>query len=179
MDTLLRGYGMQHRWTFPGMIIPFSGMFGGEGNRFPIPLGEDSPDMHWCLCDGTTTNGLPVPDLRGRMILGASDAHPAGSTGGSETHSHEFSGNVLDTTLTEMQIPAHKHAPDNFNDFVCGAGNGEAKIDAAPQYDSYTIRDSTSMTGGSQSHTHGLLGVTKEASTLSPYYALSFIMRIA
>ena len=46
-----------------GGILPFSGTFGGEGNRFPIPLGEDAPDMHWCLCDGTTTNGLPVPDL--------------------------------------------------------------------------------------------------------------------
>lgn len=64
-----------------GGILPFSGTFGGEGNRFPIPLGEDAPDMHWCLCDGTTTNGLPVPDLRGRMIRGASDSVPAGSTG--------------------------------------------------------------------------------------------------
>ena len=77
-----------------GGILAFSGTFGGEGNRFPIPLGGDAPDMHWCLCDGTTTNGLPVPDLRGRMIRGASDSVPAGSTGGSEKHSHSLSGTV-------------------------------------------------------------------------------------
>ena len=162
-----------------GGILPFSGTFGGTGNRFPIPLGSSEPLLSFCLCDGTTTNGLPVPDLRGLFIRGASDAHPAGSTGGSETHSHEFSGNVWDTTLTETQIPAHKHSPDNLNNFLCGGGNGEADIDAAPQHGSYTLRSYTSMTGGSQSHTHGLLGVTQEASTLPPYYALSYIMRIA
>lgn len=162
-----------------GGILPFSGTFGGTGNRFPIPLGSSEPLLSFCLCDGTTTNGLPVPDLRGRMIRGASDSVPAGSTGGSETHSHEFSGNVWDTTLTETQIPAHKHSPDNVNNFVCGAGNGEAQINASPENRSYTLRGYTSMTGGSQSHTHGLLGVTAKASTLPPYYALSYIMRIA
>ena len=99
-----------------GGILAFSGTFGGEGNRFPIPLGEDAPDMHWCLCDGTTTNGLPVPDLRGRMIRGASDSVPAGSTGGSEKHSHSLSGTVGDTTLTEAQLASHKHT-------VRGTGN--------------------------------------------------------
>ena len=166
--------------AIPGTIVAFAGTFGGEGNRHPIPLGGSEPDTGWVLCDGGSNGtGGTVPDLRGRMILGASDAHPAGSTGGSETHSHEFSGNVWDTTLTETQIPAHKHSPDNVNNFVCGAGNGEAQINASPENRSYTLRGYTSMTGGSQSHTHGLLGVTKEASTLPPYYALSYIMRIA
>ena len=57
--------------TLPiGGIVAFSGTFGGEGNRFPIPLGAKQPDTNWVLCDGTETNGHPVPDLRGRMILG-------------------------------------------------------------------------------------------------------------
>ena len=77
-----------------GGIIPFSGTFGGEGNRFPIPLGEDEPLSNWCLCDGTTTNDLPVPDLRGRMILGVSTTYKAGSKGGSASHTHSLSGTV-------------------------------------------------------------------------------------
>lgn len=179
MDTLLRGYGMQHRWTFPGMIIPFSGTFGGEGNRFPIPLGEDSPDMHWCLCDGTTTNGLPVPDLRGRMIRGASDSVPAGSTGGSETHSHSMSGTVGKTTLTEAQMPSHEHLPSNKTNFVTGGGNGEADICSGPQFESYSTCRWTDTAGKSASHTHALDGASGEASGLPPYYALAYIMRCA
>ena len=173
MDTLLRGYGMQHMWTFPGMIIPFSGTFGGEGNRFPIPLGGDAPDMHWCLCDGTTTNGLPVPDLRGRMIRGASDSVPAGSTGGSETHSHSLSGTVGDTTLTVGQIAKHTHLA---NLFVTVSGQGLQGTTSAKTGNAVTY---TEPAGGSQPHTHTLSGASGEASNLPPYYALSFIMRIA
>lgn len=66
-----------------GGVLPFTGTFGGTGNRFPIPLNGSAPLTNWCLCDGTTTNGLPVPDLRGLFIRGASDSEPAGSTGGS------------------------------------------------------------------------------------------------
>lgn len=67
----------------PGTIVAFSGQFGGEGNRYPIPLTGTEPDTHWCLCDGITTNNLTVPDLRGKMILGSSTEHTVGETGGS------------------------------------------------------------------------------------------------
>ena len=154
-----------------GGILAFSGTFGGEGNRFPIPLGEDAPDMHWCLCDGTTTNGLPVPDLRGRMIRGASDSVPAGSTGGSEKHSHSLSGTVGETTLSVEQMPSHEH-PYNDNHTSSGSGN--------PSGTSWGATDEKRITGsagGSQPHTHTLDGASGEASGLPPYYALSYIMR--
>ena len=156
-----------------GGILPFSGTFGGEGNRFPIPLGEDAPDMHWCLCDGTTTNGLPVPDLRGRMIRGASDSVPAGSTGGSETHSHSLSGTVEGTTLTVEQMPLHRHSAATGRD-----SSGTTYIDGSgesPSWSTAAIGD----TGGSQPHTHMLSGASGEASGLPPYYALAWIMRIS
>lgn len=152
-----------------GGILPFSGTFGGEGNRFPIPLGDDAPDMHWCLCDGTTTNGLPVPDLRGRMIRGASDSVPAGSTGGSEKHSHSLSGTVGDTTLTEAQMPSHSHR--------MGTNVGTAGTNAYAATSGNLA--STQSTGGSQPHPHDLTGASEGASSLPPYYALSFIMRCA
>ena len=156
-----------------GGILPFSGTFGGTGNRFPIPLGSSEPLLSFCLCDGTTTNGLPVPDLRGRMILGASDAHPAGSTGGSETHSHSLSGTVGSTTLTVEQLASHRHDIKTFSGRI-GAATPQQVWEATGN----TIRI-TENTGGSQPHTHTLDGASGEANNLPPYYALSYIMRIA
>ena len=157
-----------------GGILAFSGTFGGDGNRFPIPLGGDAPDMHWCLCDGTTTNGLPVPDLRGRMILGASDAHPAGSTGGSETHAHSLSGTVGETTLTVEQLATHSHSIYT-RATVQSGGTENPPLDANGPAQDYV----TSEVGGSQPHTHTLSGASGAADSLPPYYALALIMRIA
>ena len=155
-----------------GGILAFSGTFGGEGNRFPIPLGGDAPDMHWCLCDGTTTNGLPVPDLRGRMIRGASDSVPAGSTGGSETHAHGLSGTVGGTTLSEAQLANHAHSYSKSATNRAYTGGGASPLDRL-------ITDQTGATGGSQPHTHTLSGASEEASSLPPYYTLAYIMRCA
>ena len=156
-----------------GGILAFSGTFGGDGNRFPIPLGEDAPDMHWCLCDGTTTNGLPVPDLRGRMIRGASDSVPAGSTGGSEKHSHSLSGTVGETTLTVEQLAVHKHKLTPA-DYSAAAGARVAESNGPIDASCYT-----NDAGGSQPHTHSLSGESGEVSSLPPYYSLAYIMRIS
>ena len=159
-----------------GGILPFSGTFGGEGNRFPIPLGEDAPDMHWCLCDGTTTNGLPVPDLRGLFIRGASDSVSAGSTGGSEKHSHSLTGTVGETTLSEAQLARHEHVYPYY--IHSGVITGSASILNAN--DTGTGTAASSKSGDSQSHTHSLTGIKSgSASSLPPYYALAYIMRCA
>lgn len=156
-----------------GGILPFSGTFGGTGNRFPIPLGSSEPLLSFCLCDGTTTNGLPVPDLRGLFIRGASDAHPAGSTGGSETHSHSLSGTVGATTLTVGQMPIHKHPLSSFTQVEYGNG-GNRSFDGNGDTVAFCGDE-----GGSQPHTHAWTGASGDANSLPPYYALALIMRIA
>lgn len=154
--------------AIPGTIVAFAGTFGGEGNRHPIPLGGSEPDTGWVLCDGGSDGkGGTVPDLRGRMIRGASDSVPAGYTGGSETHSHSLSGTVGDTTLTEAQMPSHSHR--------MGTNVGTAGTNAYAA--TFGNLASTQSTGGSQPHTHDLDGVSEGASSLPPYYVLSFIMR--
>ena len=153
-----------------GGIIAFSGTFGGTNNRFPIPLGSTAPDTNWCLCDGTKTNNLNVPDLRGRMILGASSTYAAGSTGGSATHTHSISGTVGATTLSVEQMPSHTHSfsKGTYGDIAEARGsanNGKQWTDA---------------TGGSQAHSHSLSDAkSNSASSLPPYYALAYIMRCA
>ena len=158
--------------AIPGTIVAFAGTFGGEGNRHPIPLGGSEPDTGWVLCDGGSDGkGGTVPDLRGRMIMGVSDAHPAGSTGGSETHSHSLSGTVGSTTLTVEQLASHGHGINIPTEY-----NGEGT-----RYRQWvnTKSGNTSATGGSQPHTHDLTGASGEANGLPPYYALAYIMRTA
>ena len=185
-----------------GCIMAFSGTFGGTDNRYPIPLGSTTPDTNWCLCDGTTTNGKTVPDLRGRMILGASTSHAAGTKGGSETHthsisgtvgsggshSHTLSGSVSAMTLTTSQMPSHIHkgktaATDQ------GAGYFTAGSDledvsgiatASTGGSSSHSHSDTFSVGSGGSHTHSLSNVsTTNANNLPPYYTLSYIIRIA
>lgn len=154
-----------------GQIAPYYNVtFGGSDGRRPIFWGETEADEDYVLCDGGSDGaGGNVPDLRGRMILGASDAHPAGSTGGSETHAHSLSGTVGSTTLTEAQMPSHSHR--------MGSNVGTAGTNAyAATAGNIT---STQSTGGSQPHTHALDGASGEANGLPPYYALSYIMRTA
>ena len=160
--------------AIPGTIVAFSGSFGGADGRHPIPLGGSEPDAAWLLCDGGSDGkGGTVPDLRGRMIMGASDAYAAGSTGGSATHAHRMSGTVGDTTLSGAQLASHTHpAAASYLIYASGdvpvaGGNYRHTASAAP------------AAGGSQSHTHTISGSSGQASTLPPYYALAYIMRVA
>ena len=160
--------------AIPGTIVAFAGTFGGEGNRHPIPLGGSEPDTGWVLCDGGSDGkGGTVPDLRGRMIMGVSDAYKAGSTGGSANHSHSLSGTVGETTLTESQIPIHRH-------WVSGDVSPYSVTTEHEGMTGSTHIDhnaASSPVGSSAPHTHALDGASGDASSLPPYYALSFIMR--
>ena len=63
--------------------------FGGSDGRRAIMPGESEPRENWVKCDGGSDGqGGSVPNLQGRFILGESEGHKAGSTGGSETHAH-------------------------------------------------------------------------------------------
>lgn len=154
-----------------GGIIAFSGTFGGTNKRFPIPQGSKTPNTNWCLCDGIATNGLPVPDLRGRMIMGASESRPAGESGGSETHTHSLSGTVGATTLTVNQLASHTHVVPN----QTGKNTSGSHVGGW----SWESPINTYATGGSQPHAHDLAASSDAASSLPPYYALALIMRIA
>ena len=154
-----------------GGIVAFSGTFSG---RNPVDMKSEKAMTNWCLCDGTTTNGLAVPDLRDRMIMGAGTTYKSGAKGGSATHTHSISGTVGATTLSAVQLASHNHkmlvqsGPAGDTSSISG-GNG------APLWSAGYLQNS----GESQSHTHTLAGASGSASSLPPYYALSYIMRIA
>ncbi len=63
-------------------------IFIWSGSIATIPAG-------YSLCDGTKG----TPDLRDRFIPGSTSLYPQGSTGGSLTHVHGFSGDGHDHSL--------------------------------------------------------------------------------
>ena len=119
------------------------------------------------------------------VVAGGSLAVPkylegdTGSTGGSETHTHSVSGTVGETTLSVDQIAAHQHTQSTEGLQVFSGTRrtqrGWAANGAQSQSNAATVSN-----GGSQPHAHSLSGISSEAAnSLPPYYALSFIMRIA
>ena len=87
--------------------------------------------------------------------------------------SASLSGTVGATTLTEAQLASHRHNIKTFAGLI-----GAAAPNQVWEATGNTIRI-TENTGGSQPHTHTLDGASGEANNLPPYYALSYIMRIA
>ena len=171
---LIEAIGNIDPWTVfpPRLPVAIDGVtFGGSDGRRAIMPGETEAREDWILCDGGSDGkGGTVPDLRGRMIRGASDSVPAGSTGGSETHTHSISGTVGETTLTKEQMPSHEHTVMANTRHVVAGGSL-----AVPKY----LEGDTGSAGGSQSHTHSLSGATsKTASSLPPYYAGHFVIRV-
>ena len=175
---LIEAIGNIDPWTIfpPRLPVAIDGVtFGGSDGRRAIMPGETEAREDWILCDGGSDGkGGTVPDLRGRMILGASDEHTAGSTGGSETHSHSISGTVGATTLSVEQLASHKHTLSVPAATGGGAGGYFYMRDGAGYY------PTTQNAGGSLSHTHNLSGTKSgTADSLPPYYALPLVIRCA
>lgn len=176
VEDLIEGISNIDPWTVfpPRLPVAIDGVtFGGSDGRRAIMPGETEAREDWILCDGGSDGkGGTVPDLRGRMIRGASDSVPAGSTGGSETHTHSISGTVGATTLSVEQMPGHNHTA-NVGKFHTG-GNNRGTYASGDN-----VVASTSQTGGSQSHTHSLSGASSEAAnSLPPYYAGHYVIRV-
>ena len=89
-----------------------------------------------------------------------------------------MSGTVGATTLSVEQLASHTHFTQGFY----GAQNGPGReCQSRKQIPGDPVESSTSIlsSGNSQPHTHTLDGSSGEATSLPPYYALSYIMRIA
>ena len=156
---------------FPGFCLPFSGTFQGKN---PINPKTNKAVLKWHICDGTDN----TPDLRDKFVIGSSTTKAAGTTGGTESHKHtgKGSGNVGATTLTTTQIPAHNHSVNTRNRASVAEGKNE--------YDHWggVLATTTGNAGGGQSHTHSATSLDltlDDTSTLPPYFALAYIMRMS
>ncbi|NHB60923.1 tail fiber protein [Photorhabdus sp. RW14-46] len=172
-----------------GMIVMFSG---------------DSAPTGWAFCNGN--NG--TPDLRNRFVMCGNDFSDKGKSyycaGGrgdkkeypQNTKSTQVSVtvNVQNTTLTESQIPSHKHIGGmayrygdgiryNYSQWWSQTkeinnhiNSGIMTEDSNPYY-AYT-----SDTGGGQGHNHQATASSPShyhsVDVVPPYYLLAFIMKL-
>ena len=122
--------------------VPSGCILAYSGEAETVPEG-------WAVCDGQ--NG--TPDLRGRFILGVSETHPMGETGGAE-----------EVTLTVEQMPSHSH----LGGITANITYKFATSTSSAARDANNINTgNTKATGDDQPHPN-----------IPPYYALIYIMKL-
>ena len=104
--------------------------------------------------DGTTT--FAVPDMRGRFMMGASEGHPIGETGGEEK-----------VTLTVEQMPSHNHNLSVLTSSSTLALNSIAG-------GTYSVHKNWSSTNKTTTHT----GDSQPHNNLPPFMALNYIIKL-
>lgn len=145
-----------------GLIAPYHGQVTADG--FVIDAATSKVRFDWHLCDGTEG----TPDLRGRMVIGADSDHALNTKGGSWTTESQIT--VDPTTLTEAQMPSHRHGVGPFS----GVNHGQ--VMAEPWEGHKEASSVSGYTGGGQSHTHS---ATSTVNVANPYYVLAYIKKIS
>ena len=104
--------------------------------------------------------------IQDRFLLAAGSTYSAGTTGGSETHTHVTQNH----TLTIDEIPSHSHNVNSADD-----GSSTSMWCVTNTYRA-SSKGQTDATGGGQSHNHGDTG---QASNLPPYLSVYMWKRTA
>ena len=142
------------------------------GTLATIPAG-------WKLCNGvgTISTGLPVPDLRGRFIVGAGDRYTLNQIGGFETHGHTVT--VAGHALTVDQIPSHNHGlhyqQTPTTEYRPGAGSAELQSGFPLSILTKVSTERIQMTGGGQAHTH--TATVNVVDHRPPFHGLFYIIK--
>jgi hypothetical protein len=139
-----------------GGNIPVGGIILWSGTIANIPA-------NWHICDGT--NG--TPNLEDNFVVGAGNSYSVNATGGAANHSHLTP--VL--TVPALTFSGNTDAAGGANETQYAAVNGCCGNECSTPNHSHTYSGTTS-TGSIAANTTGA------ASSLPPYYALAYIMRI-
>jgi hypothetical protein len=130
---------------FPiGAILQFS---GSEYSRLTSARTADNKAI-WTLCDGTSVNGITVPNLVDKFLRGSL---AAGASGGADSR---------DVFLAETNLPSHTHETTSLT-----VGNLDPKGLSIASSGEHTHSGSGSTGAtGSGGHTHTVSGTTGEIS---------------
>ena len=169
-------------------IVPIGSIIMWTGNRVTLP-------SNYKLCDGTTYNGIPTPDLRNKFIIGAI-YHQNGSTLNSDSFNSNMNNNwdlrtnIEDGQLTttggskDAVVVSHSHGvtdPGHVHGY-----NGKGGMTHPKSANGVDGWGSWYGTLGYQSTSDETTGITikyegesNKNKNLPPYYALAFVMRIS
>ena len=123
-----------------------------SGSIATIPSG-------WALCDGTNS----TPDLRDKFIVGAgTTSYAPGTTGGALTHTHT--------------VPVHNHSVDV--DAATSGGNSGTRNGDNGHGTTVAENGHTHSCNPPATTTSDTSLTTNTGSSLPPYYALAYIMKM-
>lgn len=170
-------------FTVNGTLKAMAG--GKESEVIPVPVGgiimwtqSTLPDStHWAVCDGNggnKINGLVIPDLRGRFVVGVNNGngrnsalsvYNCGDIQGEEKHA---------LTTKEMPSHYHLHFGDDHLDYKATVDHRQPGYDADSDDSGNSGWFKTTSAGGDP--TNG--NATAPHENRPPYYALYYIMRV-
>jgi microcystin-dependent protein len=134
-----------------------------EGTSGTIPTG-------WHECDGSTVNGIDLPDIRNRFVMGAGAVHAALSTGGNATLSTVAGNGALEShVLSSDELPIHYHKwNDVYNPNAASwSPTGFSEIALGTESSHDTQYNHSSADAG---HTHGNASLTLDEFSIMPPY---------
>lgn len=121
----------------------------------------------------TTWGGSWNRTAEGRCLIGANDAYPIGSMGGSATHTHATQGHTL--TINEMPSHSHSFSKPPWTNAEYTAGSRYLSSYGSSSVSTVTT-GTTNATGGGQAHSHG---DTLSSSSMQPYLSVYIWERTA
>jgi hypothetical protein len=151
-------------------IVPIGGIIMWSGAATAIP-------ENWALCNGSSG----TPNLEGQFVIGAGGAYSVGQTGGSATallnHTHTINDPTHQHTTND---PTHVHpGAAGFGSFLMsGGGSGTQNAGGAGGSAPSTAPALTGITINASSTGITVNQAGNGATSLPPYYALCYIMRV-
>lgn len=161
LPTYIRYYLMK---SISATDIPVGAIALWSGRLIDIPSG-------WRICDGSTSGGITVPDIRGRFIYIPNNDTAKGTTGGANSHSHNSPTSTLNhdhyhkVTISQLTNTTVSGAVES--DIGTTVSTSKAEH-THPQYDIYS---------STFSHNHTLPSITAK-EILPPYIKLYYIMKV-
>lgn len=161
--------------------IKYGGQFYGDGSIYSNFLLAAHPvgSIYQTISPenpAVTFGGGTWERIENRFIMGASDTYPAGSTGGSTAHEHEYKLEFMWRLGALVGYPASAIATYNYK--TQSWNNNNKKVNDGQ----YTLaNDGFSSTYGEKpgGETYSVTGNTASSSSIPPYYSVYIWRRVA
>ena len=162
--------------------IKYGGRFYGDGSIYSNFLLAAHPvgSIYQTIIPenpAVTFGGGTWERIEGRFIMGASDTYPAGSTGGSETHYHDYKIKFSWNNGAVVGYPQSAISLYNYQTGSYYIGDGENDKDG----EGYTLVNTAASNASSErlSPNYVTHGSTSSSNTLNPYYSVYIWRRVA
>jgi len=126
----------------------------------------------WYVCDGGTYEGVTVPDMREKTVLGIASDEGDGNlleTGGSKTHDHQNPNTASSGSHSHSASGTTGAATTRIN-----VPTGTGTLVAAPEHN-HTLNFTTGSGGG---HSHSV-GDTESANNMPPNLKAYWVIRLS